>query len=351
MPPSPSVEEALMIEPPPFAFIVGTTACMPSQQPSWLTRHSSSTSSTGIDSTEPKRRMPALLASTLTGPNRSLAPSTTEAHEAASLTSWATKCALSPSSSARVWPSSLATSAMTTRASSATNARTIPAPWPIAPPVTMAVLPVSRPMVISCVLSDGELHDRVGGEAGGGVAPGKETAELAVEVGQVPDRPGGVEPLLHHRRRDQRHHAAVDDEDLAGDPLGGRRGEVGHQRRDVVGRVGVDLLAGSVLAEDLRRHRGAGPRADRVGPHPDPAQTTGAGEREGRDARLGGGVVGLPGRTPQERLGSGVDDPAVHGAIGLLRPAPPVGGRVAREQEVAAQVHADHVVPLLVGEV
>ena len=45
---------------------------MPSQQPSWLTRHSSSTSSIGIASTVPKRRMPALLASMLTGPKRSL---------------------------------------------------------------------------------------------------------------------------------------------------------------------------------------------------------------------------------------------------------------------------------------
>ena len=34
-----------MIEPPPFLRIVRVTACMPRKQPSWLTRHSSSTSS------------------------------------------------------------------------------------------------------------------------------------------------------------------------------------------------------------------------------------------------------------------------------------------------------------------
>ena len=151
--------------------------------------------------------------------------------------------------------------------------------------------------------------------------------------------------------RDQRHHPAVHDEDLAGDPLGGRRGEVGDQRRDVVGRVGVDLLARGVLAEDLRGHRGAGARADRVGADADLGQPARGRQGERGDAGLGGGVVGLAGRAAEERLGRGVDDPAVDRRVGLLRARAPVRRRVAREQEVAAQVHPDHVVPLLVGEV
>ena len=132
-----------MIEPPPFLRMVRVTACIPRKQPSWLTRHSSSTSSWPIRSMSPKRRMPALLASTLTGPNRSLAPSTTLAQEAASLTSWLTKYA-GPQLVGERLALVLATSAMTTRASSATYARAMPAPWPIAPPVTMATFPVSR---------------------------------------------------------------------------------------------------------------------------------------------------------------------------------------------------------------
>ena len=68
-----------------------------------------------------------------------------------------------------------------------------------------------------------------------GVAAVEEAADLLVEVVEAPDRAGRVEALLDDRRRDQRDHAAVDDEDLAGDVLGGRRGEVGDQRGDVVG--------------------------------------------------------------------------------------------------------------------
>ena len=96
----------------------------------------------------PKRRMPALLASTSTGPKRVVVSSTRAVHDAASLTSWCTKCAEAPSSSARAWPSSLATSAITVRAPSATKARAIAAPWPCAAPVTMAILWSSRPMVV-----------------------------------------------------------------------------------------------------------------------------------------------------------------------------------------------------------
>ena len=77
-------------------------------------------SSSGISSMRPNRSRPALLASTLTGPNRLFVSSTSVAQDAASLTSWAAKCASSPSSSASAWPASLAMSAMTTLAPSAT---------------------------------------------------------------------------------------------------------------------------------------------------------------------------------------------------------------------------------------
>ncbi len=140
-----------MIEPPPLRFIVGTTAFIPRKQPPWLTRQISSASSRDILSTWPNRRMPALLTSTLTGPQRSLVSCTSAVQEASSLTSWWRKAADSPSSSASAAPSSLATSAITTFAPSATKARTIASPCPPAPPVTMATLSVSRPASGLCV--------------------------------------------------------------------------------------------------------------------------------------------------------------------------------------------------------
>ena len=87
MPPRPSIEEAFTIEPPPFLRMVRATDFMPRKQPSWLTLTSSMYSSTSIRSTSAKRRMPALLTSTLTGPKRSLASSTSACQEASSLTS------------------------------------------------------------------------------------------------------------------------------------------------------------------------------------------------------------------------------------------------------------------------
>src|SRR6478609_7813853 len=211
MPARPSTEDALMIEPPPFLRIVRVTACMPRKQPSWLIRQISSTSSTGCRSMSPNRRMPALLASTLTGPKRTFVSSTTRAQDAGSLTSWSAKWVSAPSSSVSAWPASFAMSAMTTRAPSATNAREIAAPCPCAPPVTIATLPSRR------VTSHRQLHDRVGREADGGVPVGEEAAELLVEIVGRPEVAGLVEALLDDRGRDESHHAAVHDEDLAGD--------------------------------------------------------------------------------------------------------------------------------------
>ncbi len=119
----------------------------------------------------------------------------------------------------------------------------------------------------------------------------------------------------------------------------------------MVGRVRVDLLAGLVRAEHLGGHRGAGAGADRVGGHAHPAEPARRGQGERGDAALGRGVVGLAGRPAQERLRGGVDDPPVDRSAGLLRPRAPVRRGVAREQEVAAQVHLEHQVPLLVAQV
>src|SRR6478735_3032206 len=263
MPARPSTDEALMIEPPPFLRIVRVTACIPRKQPSWLIRQSSSTSSAGCRSMSPKRRMPALLASTLTAPKRSFVSSTTRAHDAASLTSWSAKWVSPPSSSASAWPSSFAMSAITTFAPSATKWRTMAAPCPCAPPVTMATLPSNLPLTL--LISGLQLHDRVGGEAHGGVAVGEVAPELLVEVVGGPEVAGLVEALLDDRSRDQRHHAAVHDEDLSGDAGGGVRGEVGDDGRHVLGRVRVDVHARLVRPEDLGGHRRASTGADRVG--------------------------------------------------------------------------------------
>ena len=103
-----------MMAPPPASRMWGTTVCMPSQHPSWLTRNSSSTSSIGMSCTLPKRRMPALFARIVTKPKRSLVSLISDVHEAGSLTSWNAKWACSPNSSASACPSSLATSAITT---------------------------------------------------------------------------------------------------------------------------------------------------------------------------------------------------------------------------------------------
>ena len=99
--------------------------------------------------------------------------------------------------------------------------------------------------------------------------------------------------MLDDRGGDERDHAAVDHEDLTGDPVGGRRGEVGDERCHVLRRVGIHVGAGGVFTEDLGGHRRAGTRADRVGANADLAQPPGGGERERGDAGLGRRVVGL----------------------------------------------------------
>src|SRR6478752_6889363 len=109
-------------------------------------------------------------------------------------------------------------SAMTTFAPSATKCREIASPCPCAPPVTMATLPSNLPFTL--LISGLQLHDRVGGEADGGVAVGEVAAALLVEVVGRPEVPRLVDALLDDRGGDDRHHAAVHHEDRARDALG-----------------------------------------------------------------------------------------------------------------------------------
>src|SRR4051794_19751776 len=207
----------------------GATVRMPRKQPSMLTRNSRSKSAVEVFTSSENISTPALFTSTLTGPKVATASSTAACQLCSSETSRWTWCADSPSSSASAFPRSSAMSAITTLAPSATKARAAPSPCPCAAPVMMATLPSRRPM------SDLQLHDAVRSEADRGVAVGEERPELLVEVREVPGAAAGIEALLDFRGREESHHPAVHDEDLAVDPLGGGRGEVGDQRSHVAG--------------------------------------------------------------------------------------------------------------------
>src|SRR5690349_9517928 len=228
MPPRPSIDDVLMIDPPPFSCIVWTTARMPRKQPRVLTRQTSSNSATGCVVSSAKRRMPALLTRTFTGPYSSFARFTIRSHDASSLTSCCSKTAALPSSAASASPGSVATSAMTTVAPASTKARAIAAPWPCAPPVTIACFPLNLDMsqpLNSCRSALGShLKNRVRGEPLGRIAIGEPRADVVY-------RP---ELLGHRRRRQHRERPAVGDEHLSGD--GGRPGpgEERHQRGDVL---------------------------------------------------------------------------------------------------------------------
>jgi hypothetical protein len=117
----------------------------------------------------------------------------------------------------------------------------------------------------------------------------------------------------------------------------------------VLGRQRVDRARGGRRPHQVRRHGGPGPGADGVGPDPVPSTAARGRHREGGDAGLGRGVVGLARRAEQERLGRGVHDPAVDRPARPLAGIPPVGGGEAARHEVAAQVHPQHRIPLLLG--
>ena len=135
---------------------------------------------------------------------------------------------------------------------------------------------------------------------------------------------------------------------LAVDRLGGRAGQVDHERCDVLGRERIDRALRR-RAHQLGRHGGAGAGADGVGTDAVPGAAARGRHGEGGDAGLGRGVVGLADRAEQEGLGRGVHDPRVHRVAGGVALLPPVGGGQPRGHEVPAQVHPQDQVPLLLG--
>src|SRR3546814_12635498 len=104
MPPRPSTEDALMIDPPPFLRIVRVTDFIPRKHPTWLMFTSCMYSSSGVHSSALKRRIPALFTSTFTGPNFSFAAVTVACHDSSLLPSCFMKVAPSPSPAASARP-------------------------------------------------------------------------------------------------------------------------------------------------------------------------------------------------------------------------------------------------------
>src|SRR6202044_1990185 len=88
-------------------------------------------------------------------------------------------------------------------------------------------------------------------------------------------------------------------------------------------------------------------RRDRVDGHAVPGQFHRGDDREAGDTRLRGAVVGLAWGAVKAGGRGDVDEPAVTGLTGVLGPLAPVPGGVPAEQERAAQVHGDDVIPLL----
>ena len=97
--------------------------------------------------------IPALATSTLTGPNSRSASATASAQPASLVTSSRRKRAFAPSSAVSASPAAALTSVTNTLAPSATSLRACASPMPCAAPVTIAILPVSRPMVVSLPFS------------------------------------------------------------------------------------------------------------------------------------------------------------------------------------------------------
>ena len=136
-----------MMLPLPCAFMTGAACFMPRKTPRRSTAIVRSYSSIGVDSIGPTAPpKPALLNMQSRRPNSWSARSTAPFTSASSATSVCWYTAAPPSVSASVSPFASCTSAITTRAPSATNRRTVPSPMPLAPPVMIATLSSSRPM-------------------------------------------------------------------------------------------------------------------------------------------------------------------------------------------------------------
>src|SRR6185312_13943854 len=143
--PRPSIEDTLMIDPPPDSTIGAMAALMPRNAPTWLTSITCRYSSSVVSTIGLKNGIDALFTSTSRGPNPAAA-SITSTQSRSRLTSCRTNTASGPRSAATFSPSASRTSVSTTRAPSATNRRASASPWPRAAPVITATLPLRRPM-------------------------------------------------------------------------------------------------------------------------------------------------------------------------------------------------------------
>src|SRR5581483_5819741 len=144
VPPSPSVDDRLTIEPPPARFIAGIACFIPRNVPIRLMSMIWRSSSSGVLSIALNFRIPALFTRTSTRPYSRSVSATRDSQPGSSVTSWCTKLTRSPSSSASVLPSSSRMSDATTVAPASCSRRTVQAPMPRLPPVTIATLPTSE---------------------------------------------------------------------------------------------------------------------------------------------------------------------------------------------------------------
>jgi hypothetical protein len=136
-----------MIDPPPDAIIPGSTPRVTRNMLFTFTAISQSHSAAVISRKGFTISVPAWLNSTLAGPSAAVSLATAAITSASSDTSAAANTA--PVSAASASPRATSRSMIPTCAPSAMNNRTAAAPQPPAPPVTMAVLPASRPIYAS----------------------------------------------------------------------------------------------------------------------------------------------------------------------------------------------------------
>ncbi|MPN25267.1 hypothetical protein SDC9_172674 [bioreactor metagenome] len=142
----PSTDEMLTIEPTPAFFMEGTTAFMPRNTPSSSISKVRRKSASVNWSNVLKMPTPALLTSTVTGPNFSSVCAMTSSQLADFDTSSFMNTAFSPISSAKAFPAASLMSVTTTLAPSSANLRACMAPIPCAAPVMMATLLSNLPI-------------------------------------------------------------------------------------------------------------------------------------------------------------------------------------------------------------
>ena len=128
-------------------FMTGAACLMPRKTPLSSTSNVMSYSSTLVLSIGPSAPpKPALLKRQSSRPQRATAVSTAASTSVSSVTLTCANAPSAPSSRASSCPLSSCMSAITTRAPSTANRRTVAAPIPLAPPVTSATLPSSFPI-------------------------------------------------------------------------------------------------------------------------------------------------------------------------------------------------------------